>query len=168
MLPGVRRQKVEGRRQKASVAFRSCLVCLALCLCAPVALAQDKPYPVYTAEYLDATMKTLGPNMASVRASLADGDFTTAKEQTIRSRGQLATTVTFWRDTEQDEALTLLRTALERMDALDSALSTDAVDGPAVTTIATEIGTACRACHAVYREQDPATGDYRPKSSALQ
>ena len=113
MLPGVRRQKVEGRRQKASVAFRSCLVCLALCLCAPVALAQDKPYPVYTAEYLDATMKTLGPNMASVRASLADGDFTTAKEQTIRSRGQLATTVTFWRDTEQDEALTLLRTALE-------------------------------------------------------
>ena len=142
-------------------------VALALCLVAAVAFAQDKPYPVFTPDHLDAAMKTLGSNVAGVRASLADGDFTTAKERVIRSREQLATTVTFWRDNEQDGALALLRTALERMDALDAALSTDAVDGAAVTTMVTEIGSACGACHAVYREEDPATGEYRPKQNVL-
>lgn len=140
---------------------------MALCLvaAAAVAVAQDRPYPIYTPNHLDATMKTLGPNVAGVRASLEDGDFTTAKARVIRSREQLATTVTFWRD--NDEALALLRTALERMDALDTALSTDAIDRAAVITMATEIGAACGACHAVYREQDPATGEYRPNQSAL-
>jgi cytochrome c556 len=140
---------------------------LALCLVAAAAFAQDKPYPVFTSNHLDATMKTLGPNVAGVRVSLVEGDFTTAKARIIRSREQLATTVTFWRDNEQDEALALLRTVLERMDALDAALSTDSVDGAAATTMVTEIGTACGACHAVYREEDSATGEYRPKQSAL-
>jgi hypothetical protein len=140
---------------------------LVLCLVSAAAFAQDKPYPVFTSDHLDATMKTLGPNVAGLRASLGDGDFTSAKARVIRSREQLATTVTFWRDTGQDEALALLRTALERMDALDAALSLDAVDRAAVTKMATEIGTACGACHTVYREQDPATGEYRPKQSAL-
>ncbi len=129
--------------------------------------AQDKPYPIFTPSHLDATMKTLGPNVAGVVASLADGDFTTAKERVIRSREQLATTVTFWRDNDQDDALTLLRAALDQMDALDAALSTEAVDATKVDTLATEIGGACVACHAVYREQDPATGEYRLKPGAL-
>ena len=130
--------------------------------------AQDKPYPVFTAVHLDATMKTLGPNVAGIRASLSDGDFATAKERNIRSREQLAISVTFWRDRGRDDALTLLRTALKRMDALDTALSIDTVDPRAVETLATEIGTACAACHTIYREQDPATKEYRLKQSALQ
>ena len=129
--------------------------------------AQDKPYPIFTPNHLDTAMKILGPNVAGVMASLADGDFTTAKERVIRAREQLATTVTFWRDTDQDEALTLLRAALDHMDALDAALSTEAVDATAVDTLATEIGGACVACHAVYREQDPVTGEYRLKPGAL-
>ena len=134
---------------------------------AVVTSAQDKPYPIFTLNHLEAAMKTLGPNMAGFRASLADGDFTTAKERVIRSREQLATTVTFWRDNDRDDALTLLRAALDRMDALDAALSTEAVDATAVDTLATEIGDACAACHAVYREQDPVTGEYRLKPGAL-
>ena len=135
-------------------------------LAACVAAAQ-KPYPVFTLTHLDATMKTLGPNVAGIRASLTDGDFTTAKARVIRSREQLAITVTFWRDNGRDDAVTLLRTALERMDALDAALSTEAVDPTVVDTLATEIGGACAACHAVYREQDPVTREYRINSSAL-
>ena len=129
--------------------------------------AQDKPYPIFTSNHLNAAMKTLGPNVAGVRASLADGDFTTAKERVVRSREQLATTVTFWRDNGQDDALTLLRAALDRMDALDAALSVEAVDPTAVDTLATEIGGACAACHAVYREQDTVTGEYQLKPGAL-
>jgi hypothetical protein len=157
---------------------------LVLCLFAAVALAQDKPYPIYTQDHLDATMKTLGPNVAGIRASLADGDFTTAKERTIRSREQLAISVTFWRDKERDDAVTLLRTALDRMDALDAALSIETVDPGAVETVdpgavetvdpgavetlATEVDAACTACHVVYREQDPVTREYRLRQSALQ
>ena len=175
MLPGVRRQKAEDRRQKAGVAVRfspvSCLlppVSLALCLFTAVTLAQDKPYPIFTLDHLDAAMKTLGPNVAGIRASLDDGDFATAKARVIRSREQLAITVTFWRDRGRDDAVTLLRTALDRMDALDAALSIETVDPRAVDTLATRIGGACDACHTIYREQDPVTSEYRLRQSALQ
>ncbi len=141
---------------------------LAMVAAAVVAAAQDKPYPIFTVDHLDAAMKTLGPNVAGLRAALADGDFATAKARTIRSREQLATTVTFWRDREQDDAVALLRATVDRMDALDAALSAEVVDSAAVATLATEIGGACTACHTVYREQDPVTSEYRLRQSALQ
>ena len=168
MLPGVRRQKAEGRRGKAGVVVRFAPVSLALCLFTAVTLAQDKPYPIFTLDHLDAAMKTLGPNVAGIRASLDDGDFATAKARVIRSREQLAVTVTFWRDRGRDDAVTLLRTALDRMDALDAALSIETVDPRAVDTLATRIGGACDACHTIYREQDPVTSEYRLRQSALQ
>ncbi len=149
----------------------SCLltpVSLGLLLFAATVTAQDKPYPIFTLDHLAATMKTLGPNVAGLRVSLADGDFTTAKERVIRSREQLAVTVTFWRDNGRDDAVTLLRAALDRMDALDAALSIEEVDSTEVETLASEIGGACGACHAVYREQDPVTTEYRLKQAALQ
>jgi hypothetical protein len=133
-----------------------------------VVTAQDKPYPIFTVDHLDATMKTLGPNVTGIRASLADGDFATAKARTVRSREQLATTVTFWRDRERDDAVVLLRAAVDRLDALDAALSVEAVDSAAVATLATEVGGACGACHTLYREQDPVTSEYRLRQSALQ
>ena len=134
---------------------------------ATVTTGQDKPYPIFTPDQLDATMKILGPNVAGVRASLAGGDVATAKERAIRSREQLATTATFWRDHERDDAVTFLRTALDRMDALDAALSTQTVDPSAVASLVAAIGDACAACHAVYRDQDPATQEYRLRQSAL-
>ena len=124
-------------------------------------VAQDRPYPVFTAVHLDATMKTLGPNVAGVRESLAGGEYSTAKERVIRSREQLATTVTFWRDRDRDDAVGYLRAVLDRMDALDIALSTDTVDAQALGRLMTAIEDGCAACHGVYRERDRDTGDYR-------
>lgn len=166
MLPGVRRRKAEGRRGRwASPASASFYILLV----ATVVAAQnsDKPYPIFTADHLDTTMTTLGPNVAGIRASLGAGDFATAKERAIRSREQLATTVTFWRDNRRDDALALLRTALNRLDALDAALSTDATDAAAVAVLTTEISDACAACHEIYREQEPVSGEYRLRSGAL-
>ena len=127
---------------------------------------QQGPYPIFTEAHLDATMTTLGPNVAGVRAALAAGDYSTAKERAIRSREQLAATVTFWRDRDRDDAVGWLRAALDRLDALDTALSVESVDAAAVEAIAGEIVEACNACHAVYREEDVDRG-YRVKSSAL-
>ena len=54
------------------------------------------------------------------------------------------------------------------MDDLDAALSTELVDSMVVEAVAAEIRAACASCHAVYREQDPTTGDYRLKSGVFE
>ena len=132
-----------------------------------VALAQ-KPYPIYTTDHLVATMETLGPNFIATMQSLDAADYATTKERLSRSREQLATTVTFWRDYERDDAVGYVRAALQGMDDLDAALSMELVDSMAVEAVAAEIRAACASCHAVYREQDPTTGDYRLKSGVLE
>ena len=128
--------------------------------------AQQGPYPIFTEAHLDATMATLGPNVAGVRAALDAADYSTAKERAIRSREQLATTITFWRDRDREDAVRWLRTALKRLDALDTVLSVESVDAAAAASIADQIGEACTACHETYREPD-GDGRYRVKSSAL-
>lgn len=133
---------------------------------AAAAAGQDGPYPIFTEAHLDATMTTLGPNVAGVRAALAAGDYSTAKERAIRSREQLATTITFWRDRERRDAVQWLRAVLDRLDALDTALSVESVDGAAAEAIADELAEACAACHAAYREPD-GDGGYRVKSGAF-
>lgn len=132
----------------------------------PAAAGQRGPYPIFTEAHLDATMTTLGPNVAGVRAALAAGDHATAKERAIRSREQLAVTITFWRDRRRHDAVGWLRSALNRLDALDTALSAEPVDAAAAAAIADEMAEACAACHAAYREGD-GRGGYRLKASAL-
>jgi hypothetical protein len=128
--------------------------------------AQQASYPVFEVAHLVGTMKTLGPNFMAIDRSLADQDYATAKERITRAREQLSPTVTFWRDRERNDAISFLQDAVTRMDALDAALSVDTVDAGVVTALAREIGAACRACHEVYRDQDPVTQEYRLKLSA--
>ena len=167
--PGARAEA--SRRTASRMRRRVCRGGLGFALTAALLLpaaasGQQGPYPIFTEAHLDATMTTLGPNVAGVRAALAAGDYSTAKERAIRSREQLATTITFWRDRDRDDAVGWLRTALERLDALDTALSIESVDAAAAETIGAEIAEACNACHAVYREED-GVGGYRVKASAL-
>ena len=50
----------------------------------------------------------------------------------------------------------------DTLDALDAALSKPPVDAAAATALASDTDTAaaCQACHVVYREQDPDTGEF--------
>ena len=133
-----------------------------------VATAQ-KPYPVFTLDHLVNTMKTLDPNFSGGTASLADNDYETAKERITRSRKQLATTITFWRDKQKDDAIAFLGDAVGKMDDLDAALSPDTIDATAVVDALTvEVGAAYHAHHAVYREQDPVTNEYRLKPGSVE
>lgn len=152
-------------RRRGSFPGLLALVLAAAVLPAPAA-GQRGPYPIFTEAHLDATMTTLGPNVAGVRAALAAGDHAAAKERAIRSREQLAVTVTFWRDRRRQDAVAWLRSALDRLDALDTALSAETVDAAAAAAIADELAEACAACHAAYREEDGG-GGYRLKASAL-
>ena len=127
------------------------------------AAAQTK-YPIFTAANFVDTMKIVGVNFSAVNAAIASQDFPTAKAQLIRSRERLALTITFWRDRKKDDAVTILRDALNGMDDLDTLLSATPVNGTAAGAAVKQIGTKCQSCHAAYREQDAGTRAYRFKS----
>lgn len=127
------------------------------------AQAKDRPYPVFTADHFNLAMKTTGQAFAAVNSSLSKNDHADAKALLAISRDRLATTITFWRDRQKDDAVKMLRDALGRLDALDAALSASPVDTTLVAMRAKEAGAACQACHAVYREQDAATKTFKFK-----
>jgi len=129
-----------------------------------VAAAQKKnPYRNYTEEKFVENMQAAGRNYAAVTTLIGGGDYESAKAQLTRAREQLAITITFWRDRQKDDAVKMLREALNGMDGLDTVLSANPVDPPAVKAASARVNAACSACHGVYREQDPATKAYRLK-----
>jgi len=129
--------------------------------------AADKQYPVFTPDNFVNNMKLVGRNFAAVNAALAKSDYDTAKAQLTRSRELLAITITFWRDRKKDDAIKILRDGLSEMDELDASLSAEKIDPAAATALAKQAGAACQACHAAYREQDPATKAFRVKAGLL-
>jgi hypothetical protein len=131
------------------------------------AAAQTK-YPIFTAANFVDTMKIVGVNFAAVNTAIASQDFPTAKAQLIRSRERLALTITFWRDRKKDDAVTILRDALNGMDDLDMLLSATPVNGTAASAAVKQIGTKCQSCHAAYREQDASTRAYRFKPGLVE
>jgi cytochrome c556 len=122
--------------------------------------AQERPYPIYTADHFTQAMKTVGPAFAATNTAIGKGDYPDAKAYLAITRDRLATTITFWRDRKKDDAVKMLRDALAKLDALDAAMSPATVDAALVGTRVKEAGGACQACHATYREQDPATKAY--------
>jgi cytochrome c556 len=148
--------------------FAACLAVVMVLGGSFTALAQEKAqrYPIFNAEHLDEAMKTVGLAFTLARSAIDKNSPENAKDYLIRARDQLATTITFWRDRKNDDAIATLRETLKKMDALDAAMSTDNVDIKAASTLAASVNTSCEACHAKYREQDPATKAYRVKPDA--
>jgi cytochrome c556 len=133
------------------------------CVAATPVMAQKKPYPVFTADQFVSAMKTVGLAEAAMTAAIAKGEFEDSKAYLSISRERLATTITFWRDQQKDDAIGLLRDALTKMDELDAALSPSTPDLAAVAAAAKQVQSACQPCHARYREQDPGSKAFRLK-----
>jgi cytochrome c556 len=130
-------------------------------------IAQKNPYRNYTEEKFVQNMQTAGRNYAAVTDLLGKNDYESAKAQLTRAREQLAITVQFWRNKQEDDAIKLLKDALNRSDDLDAALSAESVDPSAIRAASQRVDATCQACHAVYRDQDPATKAYRVKRQAI-
>jgi cytochrome c556 len=148
-----------------------CLVgCLVLAAVGARATVQDdeKPYPIFTVDHFVATMKTVGPNFVAASELLQDADHDAAKAQFIRAREQLATTITFWRKHDRTDAVGFLRDTLNRLDEIDDALSAQPVKPGPLAGLVSQAGAACEACHAVYRERNATTGEYRVKAEMLE
>jgi hypothetical protein len=134
---------------------------------APGARAQKNPYRNYNEAKFVENMQTAGRNYAAVTDLLAKREYEPAKAQLTRAREQLAITITFWRDRKKDDAVKLLRDALGAMDDLDATLSVDPLQPSNIEEASNRVTSACEACHAVYRDQDPATKAYRIKPGSL-
>jgi hypothetical protein len=132
--------------------------------------AQEQPkpqkYPVFTADHLDEAMKTVGLAFTLTRSAIDKNSAENAKDYLIRARDQLATTITYWRDRKNEEAIAILRETLKKMDALDAAMSAESTDMKAASTLAASVNQSCESCHMKYRDQDPATKAYRVKPDA--
>lgn len=135
-----------------------------LILAGATLVAEQQKYPVFTTDHLDAAMKNVGLAFGLTTKSIGSSDFPLAKDYLSRARDQLATTITFWRDRKNDEAVGMLRTNLKQLDTLDAALSATNVNAAAIAVLAKQAEASCQACHARYREQDPVTKAYRVRS----
>jgi cytochrome c556 len=136
---------------------------IALAVGNTAAAQQKNPYRNYTEEKFVENMQAAGRNYAAVTNLMSGGDYESAKAQLTRAREQLAITITFWRDRQRDDAVRMLREALNGMDGLDATLGAARIDPAALKAASGRVDAACSACHGVYREQDPATKAYRLK-----
>src|ERR1700730_5686114 len=96
-------------------------------------LTGQEIYPIFTRDDLVKAMKTIDQNVKAVHRALPESAIDTAKERLSRAREQLATTITFWRHAQKDDAVRFLRSALIQMDRLDAAISAKTVDPTAVS-----------------------------------
>jgi hypothetical protein len=145
----------------ASVVIATLLAAVSV---SPLAQEKAQKYPVFTTDHLDEAMKTIGLAFTLARSAIDKNSAENAKDYLVRARDQLATSITFWRDRNNDDAVATLRETLKKMDALDAAMSTDTPDMKAAAMLAASVNQSCEACHTKYREQDPATKAYRVKA----
>jgi len=139
------------------------IMCAGLFGASVLVLAQ----PLFTADDLDDSMKGVGRQFELVNWAVSAGDYEGAKVRVTRAREQLSATISFWRNSERADAVTMVRAATRRFDELDGVLSVLTIDADAVAAAVGDVRAACEACHSVYREHDPATDTYRLKSGVL-
>lgn len=117
--------------------------------------------PVFTVGDLDDAMRGVGRQFELASLAVTDGNFEEAKVRVTRAREQLAPTVSFWRNLRRDSAVAMVKEATRSLDDLDAALSEPTVNPTKVTAAVGIVRDACEACHAPYREHDPAGDTYR-------
>lgn len=119
----------------------------------------DTDYPLFTADNLDEAMKGVGRQFSLLTRMVDAGDFEEAKVRVTRAREQLAPTIVFWRKNAREDAIGMVRTATRSLDDLDAELSELTVDPASVGEALATVDAACQACHATYREPDPAAAE---------
>lgn len=145
---------------------RAAVGCLAAVLLASgtVMLAQDEK--VTTAEDLDKVMKKAQPAMQATQKAINSGAYADAKAQVATLRQAILDSQHFWVEKKRDDALKMNKETVEKIDALDKALSAEKVETAAAMAVLKEVGGTCRTCHNKYRGQD-AENNYIIKPGSL-
>jgi hypothetical protein len=113
---------------------------------------------VVGSEEFDRAMKTIGTAIEGVNLAIGSKSYVDAKLPLALSRQVLASTRPVWETKRKPDAVRKTREAVARLDALDRALSVNAIDAKTVAEAVEDVTEACNACHAMYREGDEQTG----------
>ena len=129
-----------------------------------VMLAQNEK--VTTEEQLDKVMKKAQPAMQATGKAINSGAIADAKTQVATLRQAIVDSQQFWVEKKRDDALKMNKDTIEKIDALDKALSAEKVETPTAMAALKEVGGSCRTCHQKYRGQD-ADNNYIIKPGSL-
>lgn len=120
---------------------------------------------IATPEDFDKAMKAIGAAFGATNKAIQSGAMADAKIQLAPALSLMTAVQAFWMEKVKYEPAALARDALTKMQALDKALA--GTDTAAVAAAVKEVGGACGACHAKYREQDPVTKAFSIKAGTL-
>lgn len=110
----------------------------------------------------DQAMKTIAASFRETDRHISSSAYRDAKIPLSLTRQVVASTLPFWLARNKEDAVKLVRRALEKLDELDVVLSRDTVDADGARLAMNEVTNSCATCHVVYREGDPSAG-YRIK-----
>jgi hypothetical protein len=120
------------------------------------AMAQGK---IATMEEYAKLMKSNAQANGAMNKAIGSGAYADARMQVTTLRQNFMTLQPFWAQRKRDDAVTIVKDGLSRLDALDKMLGAATVDQMAAAAAAKEFGgNTCGACHKLYREGDAQTG----------
>ena len=108
---------------------------------------------VTTVEELDTIMKKARA-FRQVDKAVQSNNAADAKAQLAIVKMAVSDSQSFWVTHKKDDAVTMNKESLAKLDALEKVLSADTLDVAAATAAFKEAGGACRACHQQYRIED--------------
>ncbi len=119
-------------------------------------IAQGK---VTTVEEYAKLMKANAQANGAMNKAIGSASYADAKTQIATLRTNYMAIQGFWADKKKDDAVTIVKDGLTKLDALDKMVSAPTVDQMAAQGAAKEFGgSTCGACHKLYREGDAQSG----------
>jgi cytochrome c556 len=114
---------------------------------------------VTTPEEYTALMKANAQANGAMNKAIGSASYADARMQVATLRKNYMALQGFWADKKKDDAVTIVKDGLTRLDALDKTLGAATVDQTAAQGAAKEFGgSTCGACHKLYREGDAQSG----------
>ena len=124
---------------------------LLLVLSGAIMMAQNK---VTTPEQLDKVMKQVQQANQPVSKAIQSGAYADARKGLATVKEAVLLSQSFWIEHKRDDAVTLNKESIAKIEALEKVIATDTVDSAAAITALKEMGASCRACHQKYRATD--------------
>jgi cytochrome c556 len=131
--------------------LRVCAAALLLTWSGAVMMAQQK---VTTPEQLDKVMKQLQQSNQPVGKALASGQWADVRKGIAGVKEAVLLSQSFWIEHKKDDAVSMNKDTLAKIDAFEKIIATDTPDPAAAATAFKEVGASCRACHKQYRATD--------------
>lgn len=116
-----------------------------------IMMAQTK---VTTPEQLDKVMKQVQQSNQPVSKAIQSGAYADARKGLAGVKEAVLLSQSFWIEHKKDDAVTLNKESIAKIEALEKLIATDTVDSAAAITALKEMGASCRACHQKYRATD--------------